>query len=58
MVKRLIQEKYQTKFVKEHLISKKAEVDRGTGWRKEHSGTMEYELLKVDRYWFNKPVFF
>ena len=55
---KVIQEKYQTKFVKEHLISKKAEVDRGTGWRKEHSGTMEYELLKVDRYWFNKPVFF
>ncbi len=54
----VIQERYQTQFVKEHLISKKAEVARGSGWKKEHSGTMEYELLKVDRYWFNKPVFF
>ena len=44
--------------MKKHLISKKNEVARGTGWRKEHSGTMEYELLKVDRYWFNQPIFF
>lgn len=55
---KVIQERYQTQFVKDQLISKKAEIARGTGWRKEHSGTMEYELLKVDRYWFNKPIFF
>lgn len=55
---KVIQERYQTNFVKEHLISKKSEVARGTGWRKEHSGTMEYELLKIDRYWFNEPIFF
>ena len=55
---KVIQEEYQTEFVKNHLISKKSEVARGSGWRKEHSGTMEYELLKVDRYWFHKPIFF
>lgn len=54
----VIQERYQTSFVKEHLISKRQEIERGYGWRKEHSGTMEYELLKVDRYWFTQPVFF
>ena len=55
---KVIQERYQTQFVKDHLISKKQEVDSGYGWKKEHSGTMEYELLKVDRYWFTKPIFF
>lgn len=55
---KVIQERFQTSFVKQHLISKKSEVARGDGWRKEHSGTMEYELLQVDRYWFSKPIFF
>lgn len=53
----VIREKYQTSFVKNHLISKQAEIDRGDGWRKEHSGLMEYELMTIDRYWFSKPIF-
>ncbi len=53
-----IQERYQTTFVKDKLVSKRREVDRGDGWRKEHSGTMEYEPLHVDRYWFTKAVHF
>ncbi|WP_249028777.1 class I mannose-6-phosphate isomerase [Tannockella kyphosi] len=54
----VIQEKFQTKYVMDHLVSKRSEIARGTGWRKEHSGTMELELLTVDRYWFTKSVFF
>jgi mannose-6-phosphate isomerase class I len=54
----VIQEYRQTEYVRENLISKRLEVDKGDGWRKEHSGTMEYEMLTVDRYWFTKTLFF
>lgn len=54
----VIQERYKTSFVKDRLISKRAEVDRGYGWVKEHSGLMEYEPLRVERYWFEKSLHF
>ena len=53
-----IQVRYDTDFTKDRLVSKKGETARGDGWRKEHSGTMEYEPLHVERYWFTKPVHF
>lgn len=55
---KVIQERYKTNFVKDRLISKRAEVDRGYGWVKEHSGLMEYEPLHVERYWFEKALHF
>lgn len=55
---KVIQERYKTSFVKDRLISKRAEIDRGYGWVKEHSGLMEYEPLKVERYWFEKSLHF
>ncbi len=54
----VIQERHQTEFVKENLMSKHTVIGRGDGWRKEHSGLMDYELLTVDRYWFTKTLFF
>ncbi|NMC59644.1 MAG: mannose-6-phosphate isomerase [Candidatus Methanofastidiosa archaeon] len=54
----VIQERRQTEFVKENLMSKHTIIDEGDGWRKEHSGLMDYELLTVDRYWFTKTLFF
>ncbi len=54
--KHVIQERYQTEFVKDRLISKGQLVDRGNGWRKEHSGLMEYEPMIVDRYWIKSSV--
>ena len=53
----VIQEKFQTEFVMDRLVSKQTEIDRGIGWRKEHSGTNDLELLTIDRYWFSKPIF-
>ena len=53
-----IQVRYDTDFTRDKLISKKREIARGDGWRKEHSGTMEYEPLHVERYWFSKALHF
>lgn len=53
---KVLQERHNATFVKDRLISKRAEVDRGDGWVKEHSGLMEYEPLHVERYWFEKAL--
>lgn len=53
---KVLQKMYNTTFVKDRLISKKAQIDRGDGWVKEHSGLMEYEPLHVERYWFEKAL--
>ena len=52
----VIQESFTTSFARDRLISRRVEVDRGYGWRKEHSGLMEYEPLHVERYWFSKAL--
>lgn len=56
--KHVIQESYDTDFVLDNLVSKQSEVARGYGWKKEHSGLMEYEPLRVERYWFKNALFF
>ena len=57
--KHVIQEEFQTQMIKDQFISKKQEVDRGYGWRKEKSGTMPFEdPMEVNRYWFSKSVHF
>ena len=57
--KHVIQEEFQTQMIKDQFISKKQEVDRGYGWRKERSGTMPFEApMEVNRYWFSKSVHF
>lgn len=55
---KVLQEGHNTSFTRDHLISKRQEIDRGDGWTKEHSGLMEYEPLRVERYWFEKAVAF
>ena len=52
----VIQDAYDTDFTADRLISKKNVVDRGNGWVKERSGLMEYEPLRVDRYWTTEPI--
>lgn len=55
--KHVIQEDYQTEFVKDELVARYPEVDRGDGWRKENAGMTSLEApLDVDRYWFSKPI--
>ena len=56
--KNVLREEYTTEFVRNRLMSKRVETDRGDGWTKEHSGLMEYEPLHVERYWFEKAVAF
>lgn len=51
-----IQENFQGEWVMDNLVSKKPEVARGKGWRKENSSTMSYEPMAVNRYWFTKPI--
>lgn len=53
---KVLQERHNTTFAKDRLISKRVEIDRGYGWTKEHSGLMEYEPLHVERYWFEKAL--
>jgi len=55
--KHVIQEEFQTEFIKDNMISKQQEIMRGDGWRKERSGTMPYEApMEVMRYWLTKSV--
>ena len=54
---KVIQNEIRTEFVKKNLISKRQEVASGYGWRKEFSGTTEYEPFAVYRYFFDKTVF-
>lgn len=57
--KEVIQEEFQTEFVKDRLVSKHPEIESGYGWRKERTGTMSYEApMEVNRYWFTKSVHF
>jgi len=53
---KVLQQRHDTAFTRDHLISKRVEVDRGDGWTHEHSGLMEYETLHVERYWFERAV--
>lgn len=55
----VIQEEFQTAFIKDNMVSKQQEVACGYGWRKERSGTMSYEApMEVNRYWFSKAIHF
>lgn len=56
--KHCIQEKFQGDFVYDRLISKQFEVDRGYGWRKEDTSTIDYEPMTVNRYWFTERINF
>lgn len=57
--KHVIQEEFQTEFVKDYLVSKQTQVADGYGWQMERSGTMSYEApMEVNRYWFTKSIHF
>ncbi len=53
---KVIQPQYKTEFVMDNLVSKRQEVDRGFGWRKEFSGTTPYERFAVYRYWVKNSL--
>ena len=49
---------FNTEVAADELISKRQEVDRGYGWRKEFSGTSPYAPYSVYRYWFKNALYF
>lgn len=51
-----IQEDFQTDFVYNNLISKQPTIAEGDGWRLDDSSAMNYEPMKVHRYWVSKNV--
>ncbi len=49
---------FNTEVAADELISKRQEVARGYGWRKEFSGTSPYAPYSVYRYWFTEAIQF
>ncbi len=47
---------FNTEVSRDQLLSKKQEVDRGVGWRKEFSGVSPYAPYSVYRYWVKSSV--
>ena len=51
-----IQEDFQTEFVYENLIAKQPQIAEGDGWRCDDTSAMNYEPMKIHRYWISKSV--